>query len=65
MYVSPPPSELRTALQIITIYQDLATYAVSEIKPCLRVREAVEGSGSYPQTPRNPSNLTMEPPNRW
>lgn len=62
LYVSLPLTELPNALQIITIHQDLATYEVSEITPCLRVREAVEGSGNYPQTLRNPSNLTMEPP---
>lgn len=62
---SPPLTGLRNAFQGITIHQDLATYEVSEITPCLRVREAVEGSGSYPQIPRNSSGLTMEPPNRW
>lgn len=42
--------------QIVTIYQDLVTYAVSEIKPCLRVREAVEGSGKLPaRVPNEPS----------
>lgn len=46
----PLPIELRLPgdVQIVTIHQDLATYEVSEITPCLRIREAVEGSGSNP-----------------
>lgn len=65
LYVSSP-TELRLwgDLQILTIHQDLVTYAVSEITPCLRVREAVEGSGSYPQN-RWDFNLTIKLPNRW
>lgn len=47
LYVSPLYS-FGEIFQIVTIYQDLVTYAVSEIKPCLRVREAVEGSGKLP-----------------
>lgn len=39
---------LQEELQIVTIHQDLVTYEVIEITPCLRVREAVEGSGSCP-----------------